>query len=258
MKLIEKFAKEVLNNKGSFTIDIPHNNKDGNKIYHFIQDEVGKARYVYGISNYWDANFYAQLDTKPKVIAIIAEEKIYIVDIFFLEIYSYKNDKIALPDNVIILDDYIANQNKYISNIIFPDFYEKLETDEDCIKESNKSLEKKAKSFIFSKSANLPNVEIKPMLNKQDMANILCGLMDFNKEVDKRLNNNKEQWIIKKSTDEKIKTLMENSEIATDWEIKIADGIRSVDAKTVTVEFELNGKAASIKINPENNYKKNG
>lgn len=75
MKLIEKFAKEVLNNKGSFTIDIPHNNKDGNKTYHFIQDEVGKARYVYGISNYWDANFYAQLDTKPKVIAIIAEEK---------------------------------------------------------------------------------------------------------------------------------------------------------------------------------------
>lgn len=84
MRLIEKFTEEVINNKGSFTIEIPYQNEDRNRTYHFLQDEVGKARYVYGISNYWDANFYAQLDTKPKIIAIVSEEKIYVVDIFFL------------------------------------------------------------------------------------------------------------------------------------------------------------------------------
>lgn len=89
------------------------------------------------------------------------------------------------------------------------------------------------------------------MFNEQDVANILCGLMDFDKEAGKRLNANKEQWITKKSTDEKIKSLMENHEIAADWEIEIADGIRSVQAKIVTVEFELNGKTASIRVNPE-------
>lgn len=206
---------------------------------------------MYGISNYWDANFYAQLDTKPKIIAIVSEEKIYVVDIFFLEIYSYGNDKVALPDNVINLNEYAAKQDEYISNIIFYDFYEGLDTDENSIKESDESLKEKARSFMFSKSADLPSVELKPMFNEQDVANILCGLMDFDKEAGKRLNANKEQWITKKSTDEKIKSLMENHEIAADWEIEIADGIRSVQAKIVTVEFELNGKTASIRVNPE-------
>ena len=44
---------------------------------------------------------------------------------------------------------------------------------------------------------------------------------------------------------------MGSPEIADNWEIEIANGIRSVEAKTATVKFELNGKAASIKINPE-------
>lgn len=251
MKLIEKFAEEVFNKEGSFTIEIPHNGKDGNKTYHFLQDKVGKARYVYGISNYWNANFYAQLDTKPKVIAIVVEGKIYVVDIFFLEIYSYRNDKVVLPDNILILNDYTAKQNDYISNILFPNFYEKLETDENSVQESDKSLREKARSFMFSKNVDLPNVELKPMFNDQDIANMLCGFMDFNKEVSERFNEDGERWIEKKSTDEKIKALMGNPEIADSWEIEIANGIRSVEAKTVTVEFELNGKAASIKINPE-------
>lgn len=251
MTLIEKFVREILNNKGSFTIEIPHKNEDRNRTYHFLQDEVGKARYVYGISNYWDANFYAKLDIKPKIIAIVVEGKIYVVDIFFLEIYSYGNDKVVLPDNVLILNDYTAKQDEYISNILFPNFYAKLETDENSIQESDKSLREKARSFMFSKNADLPDVELKPMFNDQDVANMLCGFMDFNKEVSERFNEDKERWIEKKSTDEKIKALMGNPEIADSWEIEIANGIRSVEAKTVTVEFELNGKVASIKINPE-------
>ena len=251
MRLIEKFAEQVLNNKGSFTIEIPHKNEDRNRTYHFFQDEVGKAKYVYGISNYWDANFYAQLETKPEIIAIVSEEKIYVVDIFFLGIYSYGNEKVILPDNILILNDYTAKQNEYISNIVFHNFYAKLETDEKSVQESDKSLKERARSFMFSKNVDLPNVELKPMFNNQDIANILCGFVDFNKEVNERLNAEKEYWIIKKSTDKKIKSLTESPEIADSWELEIANGIRSVEAKTVTVEFELNGKAASIKINPE-------
>lgn len=251
MKLIEKFAEEVFNKEGSFTIEIPHSNKDGNKTYHFLQDKVGKARYVYGISNYWDVNFYAQLDTKPKVIAIVAEGKIYVVDIIFLEIYSYRNDKVVLPDNVIILNEYTAEQDKYVSDTIFSEFYDKLEIDENAIEESEKSLKEKARLFMFSRNIGLPNVELKPIFNEQDIAYILCGFTDFDKEVNERLNSNKNQWIRKKSTDKKIKDLMESSEIVTDWEMAIASGIREVEAKTVTVEFEFNEKIASAKINPE-------
>lgn len=44
---------------------------------------------------------------------------------------------------------------------------------------------------------------------------------------------------------------VDNSEVALLWERKIADGIGGVEAKTVTVEFELNGRKTSAKINPE-------
>lgn len=252
MRLIEKFAEEVFKNNGSFTIKMSRDNKeDGNKTYHFLQDEVGKARYVYGFSNYWNEDFYAQLDAKPKIIAIVSDENIYVLDVFFLDIYVYGNDKVTLPNNVFILEEYTAEQNENISNTIFHEFYNKLGTDENSITDSEKELKEKARSYIFSKSADLPNVELKPLLNVQDIAHILCGFTDFEKEVKERLNKDKEQWIRKKSTDKKIKSLMENSETAACYEIEIADGIRSVEAKTVTVEFELNGKVVSAKINPD-------
>lgn len=94
MRLIEKFTEEVFKNKGSFTIKIPHDNKEGYKTYHFLQDEAGKARYVYGFSDYYHDDFYAQLDVKPKIIAIVSDE--YVLDVFFLDIYVYGNDKVDM------------------------------------------------------------------------------------------------------------------------------------------------------------------
>lgn len=257
MRLIEKFAEEVLKNNESFTVKMPRGNKeDVNKTYHFLQDKVGNVRYVYGFSDYWNEDFYAQLDIKPKLIAIVSSSKIYVLDIFFLDIYSYGNDKVFLPNNVVILSEYTAKQNEYISGTIFPEFYSNLETNENSIEDSEEELKKRARSFIFSKSADLPNVELKPLLNVQDIAYILCGFTDFKKEVNEKLSKDKEQWIRKKSTDKKIKSLMENPETAAPYEIEIAIGIRSVEAKTVTAEFELNGKIASAKINPDTIIKK--
>lgn len=249
MSLIEKFAEEVFRKGNSFTITMTENTRD-KRIYHFIKDNVNKATYIYGISCYLDTNYYGKLDCKNKIVAILSDGKIYVVDIFFFNIYRYKED-IVLPDNVLILNDYTAKQNEYISNIIFPEFYNNLEINESIITESDMKLKEKARRFLFSKTADLPKVELKPMFNEQDIAYILCEFMDFNKEVNRRLNDSKKQWIRRKSTDKKIKFFMEDSETAAPYEYEIADGIRSVEAKTVTVEFELNGKIASAKIDPD-------
>lgn len=248
MSLIEKFAKEVFKSENSFTIAITENVRD-KRMYHFIKDNVNKATYVYGISYYSDPNYYGKLDCKNKVVAILREGKIYVVDIFFFDIYRYKED-VVLPDNVFVLNDYTAKQDEYISNTIFPEFYNGLETNDSFIAESDRELKKKARGFLFSKTIGLPKIELKPMFNEQDVAYILCGFINFDEEVSKRLNDSKEQWIRKKTTDKKIKSLMENPETVASYEIEIADGIRSVEAKTVTVEFELNGKISSAKISP--------
>lgn len=93
MRLIEKFTEEVLKNNGSFTIEIPRDDKDGNRTYHFIQDKIGKARYVYGISSCWDANFYSQLDTKPEVIAVVTEGKIYVDEVFHRQLMECEREE---------------------------------------------------------------------------------------------------------------------------------------------------------------------
>ena len=58
-------------------------------------------------------------------------------------------------------------------------------------------------------------------------------------------------WIAKKTIYEKTLELMKTPEIAYEWELAIVNGLRSVDAKAVTVEFEFNEKIASGKISPE-------
>ncbi|MFG6378293.1 MAG: hypothetical protein K1W19_08270 [Lachnospiraceae bacterium] len=97
----------------------------------------------------------------------------------------------------------------------------------------------------------IDKVELAPIFNKQDIADIICGSVDFQEETERRLNSDREEWVREKSINKKIREYVDNFEVAPIWEQKIADGIASIEAKTVTVEFELNGRKASAKIDPE-------
>lgn len=250
MELIDKFADEILKNKSSFEIIVDKNNKM-EQAYHFIQDKIGKAAYVYGMSSYGDDNFYTKLDNKPKIVAVVSERKVYIIDTFFFGIYTYRNNKIIFPDNVAVFDDYVKECNNYVCNIIFPEFYEKLDIDEHSAADLEETCKQKARAAVLDKNNNFDKVTINPIFNRQDIADIICGSMDFEEETERRLNSDREEWVKKKSINKKIREYVDNSEVALLWERKIADGIAGVEAKTVTAEFELNGIKASAKINPE-------
>ena len=253
MRLINEFIERALNNSGSFTINISNNEENDVYNYHFLQSNVGKARYIYGMKSYNDEKFYSDVDLKPKLIAIVSEGIVYIVDEIFLDGYRWLDQEdTLLPNSAKRFDELVKETNEYISNIIFAHFYKSLEVQDVTEENAINKCRKHARSYLFSKEpmALFDDEKLNEIFNVRDVANILCGFGDVETEARKRLETRRVEWTYKKSMNEKIKSLMKDPETAYDWEIAIAEGIRSVDAKTVTVEFELNGKRASGKISP--------
>lgn len=247
-RLIDKFVENVLNTTESFMIEV--GNCDTNKRYHFfIQCNVGKARYVYGEYSY-NKNFYTNLKLKPKLIAIIADGKVYIVDEYIFDIWRNREDT-ELPENTYILTDVIAKENEYVESVIFADFYKSLEENDITNENLLKKCTDEARRALFSKEPVINESAIEPMFNEQDIADSLCGVINLESEAVKRLVSKQEKWIYKKSFNKKVKELMENHSVAENYEMKIAEGIKSVDAKAITVEFELNGKKESAKMSPD-------
>lgn len=254
MRLIDVFVEKALNDNSSFDINIKEKEQRDTTNYHFLQSNVGKARYIYGMRSWNDEKFYSKVDLKPELVAIVSEGVVYIVDEIFLQVYRWCNqEEKMLPENTKRFDEVVKETNEYVSNIIFMDFYNALDiediTDEDTIAECRK----RARGYLFSKepTALFEDEKLDGIFNVRDIANYICGFIDVKEEASERLDERKSEWISKKATNEKIRNLMKDSETAFDWEIAIAEGIRSVDAKTVVVEFELNDKRASGKINPD-------
>ena len=254
MRLINVFVEKALNNKGSFEISIKEKSLKDIINYHFLQSNVGKARYIYGMKRWNDEKFYSKVDLKPELVAIVSEGIVYIVDEFFLEVYKYNQKETLLPKNTKRFDEVVKEINEYVSNKIFVDFYNALDVKDITGKDSIAECRKCARDYLFSKepNASFENEKVGRVFNENDIANFICGFIDIKTEANKRLDAKRAEWISKKSINEKIRNLMKSSETAFDWEIAIAEGIRSVDAKTVIIEFELNGKKASEKITPDN------
>lgn len=246
MRLIDEFSQRALSNTGSFTIATADKaDKSCRSYYHFLQSNVGNARYIYGVSNYRNEKFISGLKLKPELVAIVSGEKIYIVNNFFLNIYSCGTTDILLPDNVTFLD--CKEANTYIRNVIFPEFYKKLEVTE---VENEHECKKTARRIVLS-NTTFREFDLDGIFNLQDVANMLCGFVDINEESVRRLEKDRDYYIRRKSTDAKIREYLKDPTIAADWELKIAEGLSSVEAKTVTVQFELNNKRASEKIEPD-------
>lgn len=251
MRLIDKFVEKVLNELLSFNIVMKKEKTEGDITYHFIQSIVGKARYIYGICDYWDDKFYSKLDLKPELVAIVSDGTVYIVNEYFFGVDEWSKHKDSLPENTVGFDAVVEKENEYVKDVIFPELYKGIRVNE--INDSDLiSCKKRARSILFSKDIVFTEEKPESIFNENDVANMLCGFIDdIGTEAKRRFEAKKDYWINAKSVNQKIIELMQDENTAEKWEFEIAEGLRNVDAKTVVVEFELNGKKASAKINPD-------
>lgn len=248
MVLIEEFVEKVLNDNGSFIIVI--NEKKEEKTYcQFMQRNVGKARYVYGMKT-WSEISLSDINRAPSLVAIISDGIVYVIDEYFLLISTgYNKEKNQLPKNMAIFHEIIKSQNEYVSNVVFANYYNDLEFND--VTERNSILECtiKARTNIFNGRTVITKGP--ELFNERDIARTLCGIIDIDTEARNRLEENREVWVRLKSENKKIESLMNEPETALEWERSIAAGLNMVDAKKVIVEFEMNNKHEKGKISPK-------
>lgn len=243
MRVIDRFAEEVFFHDGSFSIN------ENKKYYHFMQDKVLKATYVYGFDQYEDEG-ESRLDNKAELVAIISNNIIYVVDEFLFDVWKY-NGQFNLPENVVLFYEYVKSMNKHVREDIFEAFYDDLEIENANKYVNIKTCENKARECLLYSRDAAPEPNLGDLFSARDVARSLCGFITIQDEAMKRLSDKKEIWMAVKAEQNKIDALMEEKSVVEDWELSIALGLKDIDAKFVTVEFEMNDKSASGKVKLE-------
>lgn len=240
--LIEEFVEKALATKEPFSIQPKEDDT-----FHFLQDKVGNARYIYEMDSYGNGEkCFAALDLKPELVAIISEGKVYIVDHLLFGLTANQNDK--LPENTEFFLDFKKQVNNHIKEDIFKPFYKELEEIEPIYEDKYAAR----KALLTLNPVTLDSeVDCGSMFDDYEIAQVLCGFIDTDKEAKKCLDEKRDSWVNKKATITKQKKLTEEKSGIEDWELDMVEKLRSVkEANAVTVELELNGKTASGKIEP--------
>ena len=198
-------------------------------------------------------SYQTDLTSVPELVAIVSDEKVYIVNDYELGLwrFSHNPEEKMLPENAYRLEDVMNEKNTYITSVLFREFYDALETNDITDEYMLRECSKEARNVLFAKNPVVKEAVIQPFFNVQHVADYLCGIIDLEEEAKERFEKDRDYWIKEKSMKQKVKELMVNNSVAKDYEMKIAEGLRSVNAKYVTVVFEMDKKVETAKMNPQ-------
>lgn len=243
MKIINEFVNHINNGENNFIIDRE------SKCIVCTCATIGRAKFVYANYSY---RSITSID-KMELIAIVVDETIYIVSDYILDVWRNDNDECL--ENVIRFSEVTKDYN-YRAKPYFQSFYDGLSVEEAQMKEIIKDygeydLQQRARQYILDGKGQ-PEISLsEEFITTDEVRDILAGYEDFEKTVLKKLEANKKSWIRTKAYRTVIKNLMENPTIVKLYEAEICKALNNLDAKTVKVEFNMNGTTATGKVNPQ-------
>lgn len=249
MRLIDKFVEKVRKETGSFVLTMPRGvDEQGKTTYHFMQSKNGNARFVYGNYSYWEKDFYMDVKYKPELCAIVCDNIVYVLNIVLFGIWENKD----YPAGVKNYSEYVRSLKKSIEEILFTEYWDGIEIGEVDITNVSKATKQKARNIIFDEDV-ITSLEKHKYVNKcpftdVDYAKVLCGNFTVREEVFTRFDEMRNDFISCKIEFQMLSELISNKVVAEDWELSIANGLNSVNAQTVNVEFEFNGKYGTEKL----------
>lgn len=237
MSMIHEFVEKVLSSDEAFVLE----NK--NTYTYFIQGKVGDGKYVYCRYGF-KKDFYTELNEGMKLVAIVANDTVYIIDEFRLDLWGKSID---LPDHTALFKDYVKKVNEHVGNTVFLQFCAGLDvsgTEVDV-----KRCKEVAREYLIT---NRPYQAAKyvNMFDMNEVAQSLCGFINADEEAKRRYEIERDKWADKIARDKMVEAVMNDPSVAEEWELRMAQALNSLEAKTVNVEFEFNGKRAAEKIQP--------
>lgn len=252
MRFIDEFVKKALEEKGSFNMERTEESKKDITYYHFMQDAVGNARYIYGCYSWNNPIFYANVERDDRrLVAIVSQEKVYIVDEFMVRANTYYLKGNPLPENAMLFEDYVKEVNTYANDVVLEEFLSTIDIPDNS-EETGKEVKKVARELLFT--GNTYQKKKVELFKSNDVVYLLCGYiaLGLKEEIMRRLELEREYWSNEKSFITKVEKAMQKTNlVAENWEIEMAKGLREVpNAKSVTVEFKMDDIKATGKMEP--------
>ena len=244
MSFIEEFVKIALTAEQSFVM------KKNNNYVSFFYDEVGKAKYVFARVCYRseDVVGLSSPSLNPKLVAIVADDMVYIVDNYFFGMMPGDFTDCDI-DHMVSFNNACNKAARQIKEEIFPALFEDLVVDKALGKRDLELCKKQARSCLLN-NVKLEYDECYIKFGQDEFAQVLCGFATVKEFAESDFQNNVDGYRLNKAYTQAVLTFMGSPDIANEWEKRLAKGLNSVNAKTVTVEFSANGKTGSAKMEP--------
>ena len=240
------------------------------KIIHLIKDTVGKATYIYGEYGF-DNEFFVRLDNKVKVVAIAADDVVYIVDTYMFGEWEISrateavvtsdkkgNKSLAyqskgLPDGVRWFRDYHNELNEKLTNEFFPRYYENLVPTKKADDFEDSRLDELARiELLGNGEPHKGRLDRDSKVTEYDIAKLLAGFGNEQEIFAGCVNRSAGIYNSRKSREVATARYVAEHDVVEDYELRIAEAIRNTEAKNVVVWFEKHNKQSSAKISPQN------
>lgn len=225
--------------------------KNPKDVYHFIVADIGKAKYIYSANSYNKDYFYAEPDVKYELAAVYDTKNaiFYVRNGYRFGLNSVCNAE--LPSGCRYIGDCIKEATDYANSVIFPNYL--------CSIPSLPLNDAQARSCKYeAKRIILLNEDfrIEPASSVDEKIFLMncCGFEDICDALIVEWDKDNQQYMEIASKYRCIKSYLDNPDsIVQQWEMRMAEGLRNLnDAKTVNLEFELNGQKETAKITPLN------
>ena len=240
---IEDFVKRALGEETSFSI------VDDGVLVIYSAYPVGKAKYIYATRQYKYTGEAVDIFSGLKLAAIVANGMVYIMD-RQLAGWSYLDGKQASPDTAVDFEVYFKQRKEELDEMFYQDFFPSVDV-ADCKVAENCMQEIKDKArrvLLFCEPEEEQKKTRSAFVEKQDVADELCGLKDLNAYVLQQWN--KDIYLIKadKLFNQEVKRYIDDKSCVTPLEMELIEALRTVKkAKTVIIELESGEHSLSIK-----------
>lgn len=247
MSNLKEFKEKVLSTENPFLL-----NDESAKIL-CVKVPIGQATYVYTMREWLDGKeIVTDISDNLEITAIAKEDTIYIIQPYQIM------DKVTeeFPENMFRIDNEFREKIKLrIKKEVIDKMYEELDIpalselkEDECKKIARWVLvyKKDINEYVEMRvNANIGELSI------QKFADSLCGVINLEELARDEFKTHQEMWKKIKAETERIKELVlkKPETVLEGYEQKIVDGLHSVDAKAVQVEFLYNGKTATGKVN---------
>ena len=240
LKEVETFCKS---SEQCGTIEI------GNKRIRMVKDTIGEAVYIYTSVFYGDE--IANINHTFDLAAIYAKENLYFVNKYVFDLYNGFNAE-QQYDNFITFNELADTLYQKMVNDVFPAYYDKIQPThiEEELEDEERIREVYRRSVFEGVDYNTPRVGRNSTLTDIDVANYLAGFTTETELFIDVLGRSESYYDYQKSLDCAISKYLETHNLIKDYEWEILTALNNLgkDVKTVTVEFEKDGKTAQGKI----------